>query len=81
MCMIYIDVRTPEEIMSRHHPDAMNFPVEQMSLGMFPELPKDAQICVYCRSGARSGMAKQLLEQVGFTHVTNGGGIDDVFPQ
>ena len=30
-------------------------------------------IVVFCRSGARSGMAKSILEQNGFTNVINAG--------
>jgi len=32
---------------------------------------KDEEVVVYCRSGNRSGMAKQLLEVSGFTNVRN----------
>jgi phage shock protein E len=30
-------------------------------------------IIVFCRSGARSGQAKSILESKGFTNVVNGG--------
>lgn len=81
MYMTFIDVRTPAEFTERHHPDAINFPLENIMAGQLPDVPKDASICLYCRSGARSGAAQQLLTQAGFTNLTNGGGIDDVFPQ
>lgn len=32
---------------------------------------KDDEIIVHCRSGARSGMAQQILEQHGFSNVRN----------
>ena len=32
---------------------------------------KDEEIVVYCRSGNRSGIATQFLEQMGFTNVKN----------
>lgn len=32
---------------------------------------KDKEVIVYCRSGQRSGMAKQLLQQAGFSKVRN----------
>jgi phage shock protein E len=35
-------------------------------------------IVVFCRSGNRSGQAKVMLEQNGFTNVTNGGTWQDV---
>lgn len=76
--MYYIDVRTPEEFATGHHPDAVNLPVEQVLAGTMPQLPLNAQICVYCRSGARAGVARDALLHAGFTDVTNGGGVADV---
>ncbi len=76
--MIYIDVRTPEEFASGHYPDALNHPVELIMQGRFPELAKDTEIILYCRSGARAGMAQQILQQAGFTNVTNKGGLSDL---
>jgi len=35
------------------------------------DLDKDQELVVYCRSGKRSGMAQQLLQQAGFTNVRN----------
>jgi len=32
---------------------------------------KEKEVIVYCRSGQRSGMAKQLLQQAGFANVRN----------
>ncbi len=32
---------------------------------------KDKEVVVHCRSGARSGMAKQLMMQAGFQNVRN----------
>lgn len=39
---------------------------------------KEAEIVVYCRSGKRSGVAKQMLERAGFPQVRNllGGMLD-----
>jgi rhodanese-related sulfurtransferase len=39
---------------------------------------KDEEVILYCRSGARSGAAKQALVQMGFTNVRNllGGVLD-----
>ncbi len=38
-----------------------------------PELEqhKNDEVVVYCRSGARSGMAQQILQRAGFTNVRN----------
>jgi|TARA_B110000908_G_C10157866_1_gene404534 phage shock protein E len=41
---------------------------------MFPD--KDTEIQLYCRSGRRSGKAMSALQEAGYTHVSNAGGID-----
>ena len=38
---------------------------------------KDAPIYLYCRSGRRSGIALEALQQAGFTNVLNLGGFED----
>ncbi|QQR76525.1 rhodanese-like domain-containing protein [Candidatus Nomurabacteria bacterium] len=72
-----IDVRTKEEFEEGAVAGAMNFDLADMMEGKIPELPKDAEIGLYCRSGGRSGRAKDILEQEGFTNVTNLGGLED----
>ena len=43
---------------------------------VFPN--KDLPIVVYCKSGNRAGFAKRALESLGYTHVLNAGGYDDI---
>ncbi len=76
--MTYLDVRTPEEFGEGHYPDAINYDVNLIIGGNVPDLAKDAEIKIYCRSGGRAGMAKNLLEQAGFTNVENAGGLSDL---
>lgn len=76
--MLYLDVRTKEEFATGHYPDAVNIPVEQIMQGTFPDVSKDFEITVYCKSGARASIAQQLLKRAGFQNVTNGGGLDDL---
>jgi len=71
-----IDVRTSGEYAEGHKEGAINFDVSRLSQGEMPELPLDTPIEVYCRSGARSAMAKNILEIYGFTNVTDTGGYD-----
>jgi rhodanese-related sulfurtransferase len=72
--MILIDVRTPSEYAVGHYPNAINHELDLMMQGVFPNLPLDTEIQVYCRSGNRSEMAKQLLERAGFKNIKNIGG-------
>lgn len=75
---VLIDVREPYE-----HQE-FNVGGELIPLGLFPnriaefESYKDQEIVLYCRSGNRSGVAKQLMERAGFTKVRNllGGMLD-----
>ncbi|MDE3235751.1 MAG: rhodanese-like domain-containing protein [Bacteroidota bacterium] len=67
-----IDVREPHE-----HADfnigGILFPlgkVQSMQLEDIEDL-KDAEVIMYCRSGARSMQASMILEQSGFTNVSN----------
>ncbi len=76
--MIYIDVRTKEEYDSDHKDDALHHDIIDMMQGIYPNLVKDTEITLYCESGNRSMMAKSILESVGFTHITDGGGINNI---
>lgn len=66
-----IDVREPYE-----H-EEFNIGGTLVPLGSLPvsleQLPEDKslELVTYCRSGGRSGMAKQFLEQSGYTNVRN----------
>lgn len=72
---LLLDVRTPEEYAEGHLPGARNLPLQSLE-GIASVVPaKDAPLYVYCRSGARSGQATGLLQRMGYTKVTNIGGI------
>ncbi len=78
MTTTYIDVRTPDEFAAGHYPGAINHPLELIAQGIMPDVPHDTAVCVYCRSGARAGMALQLLQQAGYTSVSNGRSMTDL---
>ena len=73
---IVVDVRTPEEFEDGAYPGAINIPLDELMV-RFEELGDNAarEIVVYCASGARSAYAQRMLMQVGYVHVTNGGGL------
>lgn len=67
-----VDVRTPAEFAEGHVAGSVNIPLTDIEkeLGQFKD---KEQIVVFCRSGARSGQALQILNKNGFTNVSNGG--------
>lgn len=74
MDYVVIDVREPEEYQSGHVKGSLNIPPTQLLQGA-PQLnsvPKDSSIIVYCRTGNRSNVAKQILKSLGYSNVTNG---------
>lgn len=74
--MIYIDVRTKGEYDSGHKDGAIHHDIMDLMSGNFPNINKDEEVILYCESGNRSMMAKTMMEQVGFTNVTDGGSIN-----
>jgi phage shock protein E len=61
---VLLDVRTREEFAEGHVKGALNIPVQELGARL-GELPAHAKVVVYCRSGGRSAMAKQLLSSRG----------------
>ena len=75
---IWIDVRTADEYNSGHVSEAVNIPYTEIAEGISDLTgDKEAPIYVYCRSGRRSGVAKETLEGLGYTQVVNVGGINE----
>lgn len=68
-----IDVRTPEEYQGGHLPGAINIPVDNLANEIREDL--DQVIVVYCQSGRRSKAASEILEDLGYQVVLDGGGI------
>jgi phage shock protein E len=63
---LLLDVRTPAEFGEGHIPGAVNIAVHELGARL-PELgPKQRPIVVYCRSGARSASATQLMRRAGY---------------
>ncbi|MTG97180.1 rhodanese-like domain-containing protein [Myroides sp. BIT-d1] len=69
---ILVDVRTVGEFKSGSVPGAVNIPLDKLE-GQLHKLPQQSKIVVFCRSGMRSGQAKRILENKGYTQVINGG--------
>jgi NADPH-dependent 2,4-dienoyl-CoA reductase/sulfur reductase-like enzyme/rhodanese-related sulfurtransferase len=77
--VLVVDVRTVQEFKSGAYPDAINIPLDDLMTrrAEFGENP-DREIIVYCASGGRSAYAQRMLMQMGYTNVTNGGGLSSM---
>jgi len=67
-----VDVRTPGEFAGGHVKGSVNIPLDNLQT-QISKFKDKKHIIVFCRSGNRSGMAKNILEQNGFKNVVNGG--------
>ena len=72
-----VDVRTEEEYDASHIDLAINLSVDRIESDFENEITsdKDADIIVYCRSGARSKQAAETLIKMGYKNVYNFGSI------
>ena len=72
---VLLDVRTPQEYREGHIPGSKNVPLQTLDKVRLVVENKDAELFVYCYSGARSRQATAMLEHMGYTNVQNIGGI------
>lgn len=74
MKYVIIDVREPYEFNLGHVDGAINVPPSKLMSADngLSNIPKDSNIIVYCVTGSRSNMAKNILEQQGFNNIING---------
>ena len=68
--LLLVDIRTPAEMAQGIIPGAQQLPMHTIPLRM-SELPKDRDVVLYCRSGARSYQACAYLMQQGYDRVIN----------
>ncbi|MFN3952704.1 MAG: rhodanese-like domain-containing protein [Thermaurantimonas sp.] len=69
---LLVDVRTPQEFAEGSVLGAINIPLHEIQTRL-NEFKTDRPVVVFCRSGARSARAEQILRQHGITNVINGG--------
>lgn len=65
-----LDVREPDEWDAGHAADAHHLPMMEIPTRM-AEVPKDTDVVVVCRSGARSGQVVSYLMGNGWDNVRN----------
>jgi len=67
-----IDVRSPEEFQDGQVSGAINIPLGTLAEELPSRVPDRSQpLLLHCLSGARSGMARLQLEDLGYTNVHN----------
>jgi phage shock protein E len=75
---LIIDVRTPAEWNEGHLLNAKH--IEWQEIGeriVGITFSKNETIYVYCRTGNRSGKAKEILDQLGYSDVINAGAVTE----
>ncbi|MEZ4369277.1 MAG: rhodanese-like domain-containing protein [Polyangiaceae bacterium] len=68
---LLLDVRTTAEFNSGHLPGAINIPLHELGKRTGELEPKEQAIVVYCASGMRSRGARRVLQQAGFSAVSD----------
>ena len=69
---LLLDVREPSEYAVIHAPNARLIPLGEVTSRLKEiEAYKDKPVAVICRSGRRSARAVALLQEAGFTRVSN----------
>lgn len=79
---VIIDVRDKEEHLSSSKKiidKTINIPLKKLEKNIKKlKLSKDTPISTFCQSGKRSKVAVQTLKDMGYTNVTDLGGVDNV---
>lgn len=68
---LLIDVRMPEEYKEKHIEGAINIPIYEIDNLKNEIIDKDKVILLYCKTGKRSKIVKEILMQNGYRNVYN----------
>lgn len=75
---VIIDVRTEDEFSAGHINGAIHIPYTEIGEKIADFVPdKSASVAVYCRSGRRSGIAREEMLRLGYQNVDNIGGMEE----
>ena len=72
---LIVDVRSPSEFAQGHVKGAVNIPSPEIARIAKVAPDKNTPLFLHCLSGARSGAAARALKSMGYTNITNMGGI------
>lgn len=74
---VLVDVRTADEYAEGALPGSIRIETDELRDRIAAVAPdKNQPVVLYCRSGRRSSAAQDLLQQLGYNQVINGGGYD-----
>lgn len=74
---VLLDVRTREEYIDAHIPGSLNIPLDKLQTVESRIPDKNTPLFVHCLSGGRSRQAVHFLKNIGYSDVTDIGGIHD----
>ncbi len=74
---VLLDVRTTDEYSQGHIEGSINIPLQNIHTVKNTIDYSDKPIYVHCLSGARSAQAASVLKSMGYTNVTDIGGISN----
>lgn len=66
---VFLDVREISEWRNGHIATAQHIPLSALSKGLIPDLPRDCDLILYCRSGRRSITAARILLAEGYLNI------------
>jgi len=70
--VVILDVRTFDEFSQSHIPEALNIDVQgDYFTADVNALDKSKSYAVYCRSGKRSVLASEVMDQIGIANIYN----------
>ncbi len=75
--IVIVDVRDEEELSEGYIENSVLIPLDTVESSIESKIDKDKTILVYCRSGRRSAMACDIMDNLGYRNVYNFGGIID----
>lgn len=70
-----LDVRNTDEFQRGALPNAKNIPLAILPVLAHEHLEKHDPVLIYCQAGGRAMMAEKILAGLGFTNITNIGGM------
>ncbi len=73
---LVVDVRTAAEFKAGHLADAVNIPLDELPDSLPRDIPdKNQVLLLHCLSGTRSGIARRILNSLGYQNVFNLGSL------